>query len=653
MAKPAHIEAQRLMDVYRNTLDARAFCETVAGDLRADYVTLAWYTGNRTWYIPYTYHGKALSDCSTSSDPDEKQENLGPWVIEQRPCRDSLPVFPPTTARFEKLGEHYLIYNGTDLDPYYEFVCESFINTLAQNHKVKSQTIRSEILLNHVCHGIRTPLNGILNMTNMLQNTEDTQGVQSERLRAEHLRCLNRSAMSLAHNIFDIMDVTKLDLGTLKMEKVVCNLPELFNQIIGIARTLDRESEVRFQHHIAPGIPDFAYTDPKRVTQVLVNILDNAFRYTNTGNVSLMIYASPVSLDEDESDAEAGPDRKDDEALGHYQISFVIQDTGRGMTPEQRQILFKPPEVLENSKQYGISLRISYLLAQHLGGDLYLKSSGAHGSSFQFDLIASEEAPPVHESITLKTLKGRRALLIEDSNDRIPLAQAVRQCQMDYVIASSYAEILSLHIEEKFDVVICKTALRRESGVNICMELGERWPQTYFIAVATEPSALPKGVFDEVVVPPVKPAQIKYKLMELFQQKPQQKRDSLPYVLAVDDERVNRIILERQLTQEGFQKVDTAASGEEALKCLQAQPGYYTVIIIDLKMDGMDGAVLADKIHEWYEARGEPTPHLIGVTSRMVLESEKKDYFKDFVCKPVDIRELTDVIHSRGHGSAP
>jgi len=533
-----------------------------------------------------------------------------------------------------------LVNSEKELDPHYKFVVESFMKELESADNKKRTTYKQQMLISNICHSIRTPLNGILHTTNMLMTTDrmlrrstlkNTHAVPdtTSRLNKDQLSHLNQSAVTLANNIFDIIDMTQLTVGSLNMVKSVFNVRELINQVLSVAKTLTKSKKVSLEYYIEPLVPDYAFSDMKRIKQVLINLLTNSFHNTKKGEVSLYVGASLVYLDEEDNESASSGD------ANQYNITFTVSDTGIGIEQKVADDLFKPPEILLDKKHYGIGLRVSYLLATKLGGDLMLKSTSAHGSSFVFSIITYEEEQPSFDSNTLKTLKNKRVLLLDDSSDKTKICKVLEDYGMEYTVASSYEEILVLHLEKTFDLVICQTDLQSEDGIVISEQLNEQY-DALFLAIADSSIPLPTGVFHERISMPSEPFTIKNKLTAIFNTK-YDDVDAVTKLLVVEDEPINRIIIEKLLRSVGYTCIDLASNGKEALDMILANK--YDVLLVDIRMPIMNGFELAKEV-----SKMDKSPIVIGVTAQMILESDPQELFDAFVYKPINIEELDQKI---------
>jgi two-component system sensor histidine kinase/response regulator len=629
----------KLVDVYHNSQDPSSLTLTVAHDFSSNFVMVSWYIIDDTWYIPLIYDKHITGVDSNNSNG---------WYLNEKPNIHNIPVRHTNLTNLQTLEfNNTIIQINTKkkIPKKYLFIIEVFMKALAADDIAKRDKYRQQILISNICHSIRTPLNGILHMTNMLmatdritrrstlktgQNPPLPPSSSMTKLNNEHLSHLNQSTVSLANNIFDIIDITQLSINKLKINKDVFNVRELIHQVIAVAKSLTKNKNVDLEYHVEPIVPDYAFSDMKRLKQILINLLSNAFHNTKKGEVTLYVNANLVYLNEEDDVSIV-----DDSSINQYNLSFVVRDTGAGINSKMAEMLFKPPEVMLNSKQYGIGLRVSYLLAKRLGGDLNLSHTSDKGSSFVFNLIMYEEEQPRFDSNTLKSLKGKRILLLDDSSDKVNLCKLFDDYGMIYTVSSSYEEILVLHLEKKFDLVVCQTNLKDKDGLVIAEQLVDNY-DTLLMAIADDNVPLPHGLFHARLALPSESFTVKSKLMSIFNTK-YDAVDSVTKLLVVEDEPVNRIIIEKLLRSVGYTCIDLASNGKDALDMVNDNK--YDVLLVDIRMPIMSGFELAQEV-----SKLAVQPKMVGVTAQMIMKDDPNHLFDDFVHKPIDIEELNKKI---------
>lgn len=606
--------SEKLINIYRNSPSVENLCKYLKHDLLCDFILVYWYVNNGFWFIPIIYDG-LIEDALN----DNKGLN---WYVNEEPTSTNIPI------RHSKLTDVMIIksksagillskINPSQIDPTYKFTIETFIETMALNDLLRRQKIKQEIMLSNISHSIRTPLNGILHMTNSIINSSVPQ--------KDHLEFLKQSSVALATNIFDIVDMTKLELGKLNINREVFNLYDMIASVITLANQLNKSNTVVLDSYIEKSVPEYICGDQKRIKQILINLLENSLQYTTNGEIYLYVSSTVVSLQNEDSERENSLIANTDELYSsesQYLINFVVKDTGSGMDELTQKNLFKPLELIDNSKPHGLSLRISFMLANVLNGKLsLLYSKPSVGSCFEFSLVANEEEQPAVITNTLKSLKNKNIILFDDTNDHTSMSKFLIKYKTNLTVVSSIEELSVLHSDKKVDMVIIKS-------INEVIEnIKQIFPDCLYLIVE------PLLEFNLI--------EFKIKLIDLFGRKKPPKAFK---ILVAEDEQINRIVIEKLLKQLGYQKIDLANNGDEALKMIKDNIGYYDVILIDIRMPLMNGFELANNIKKLYDSNDLQLPRMIGITAQVILKNERKPWFNDFVYKPIDIKDLENMI---------
>ncbi len=229
---------------------------------------------------------------------------------------------------------------------------------------------KSEFLAN-MSHEIRTPLNGVIGFTDLLKDTPLSS------MQQQYVNNANVSGHTLLGIINDILDFSKIEAGMLHLEMIKTDMIELLENSIDIVKYQAEQKNLELLLHINQSMPRFALTDPVRLKQVLANLLGNAVKFTQKGEVELKV---------------------DYEALGHGKgkLSFFVRDTGIGITEEQKSNLFKAFSQADSSTTRkfggtGLGLIISDLIANKLGGKILVDSKQGEGSTFHFEIVTEVE----------------------------------------------------------------------------------------------------------------------------------------------------------------------------------------------------------------------------------------------------------------------
>jgi len=289
----------------------------------------------------------------------------------------------------------------------------------------KASKAKSEFLAN-MSHEIRTPLNGVIGFSELLSNTDLTP------LQEQYLKNTNTSAHSLMGIINDILDFSKIEAGKLELEKIRTDIIELIEDTSDIMRyqvsTKDIELLVNFNHDM----PRYAIVDPIRLRQILVNLLNNAVKFTDKGEIELKVTFTKV---------------KDN--IGVF--GFSVRDTGIGISNEQKKKLFKAFSQADSSTTRkfggtGLGLTISNKLAKKMGGEIKLKSVPGKGTTFFFDITTEFDSGEKSAYSDLKHIK--RILIVDDNdNNRMILEHTLKHWNIESISCDCGLSALNMIIK--------------------------------------------------------------------------------------------------------------------------------------------------------------------------------------------------------------
>jgi two-component system sensor histidine kinase/response regulator len=259
--------------------------------------------------------------------------------------------------------------------------------------------------LTKVSHEIRTPMNGLLNMTELALGTE----LNSEQ--RGYLTVVKSSADSLLAVIDDILDFSEMEAGKLRIDPADFEVRPMMDRVCAPYIVRARLKGLRFGCEISPAVPAMVCGDAQRIRQILVNVLDNAFKFTEGGAISVAL--GQVSM--------AQVSTQESESLLHFEVC----DTGIGIAPEKQEVIFRAFSQADNSttRRYGgtgLGLTIAARLAQNMGGRIWVKSCAGSGSTFGFTVMVSACESPVNSAATGRApgedhKHGLRILIAEDN----------------------------------------------------------------------------------------------------------------------------------------------------------------------------------------------------------------------------------------------
>jgi CheY-like chemotaxis protein len=288
-----------------------------------------------------------------------------------------------------------------------------------------------------VSHEIRAPLNAISGYAQLIERDPAVNT-------ADAVRVIRRSATHMADLVNGLLDISRIENGTLRLERSRVNLVDLLNQIVDMFRLQATSKGLAFHHAWPDNLPTYIYIDEKRLRQVLINLLSNAIKYTDAGEAALTV-----------------------KWRGHT-AEFSVSDTGVGIAPQDLERIFEPFERLapqSGPPGVGLGLTITKVLTVVLGGEITVRSEPGVGSSFMVKLGLSETPPPAERRAANLQIDGyagrrRRVLVTDDDPTHLDLIrQFLQPLDFNLDFARDGEQALDLAGREPPDLVIMDIAM--------------------------------------------------------------------------------------------------------------------------------------------------------------------------------------------------
>jgi PAS domain S-box-containing protein len=517
----------------------------------------------------------------------------------------------------------------------------------------KASTAKSEFMAN-MSHELRTPMNGIIGFTDLVLTTD------LQKSQRDYLSNVKRSAYGLLEIINDILDFSKIEAGKLFIDNTPIRLDELIEETVDILTVKAFEKNLEMICHIDPALPSQFNGDPVRIRQVLVNLLGNAIKFTQQGEILVSVMRAGEIYQKNNTD--------------YLDIEISVKDTGIGITREKLGKIFESFTQADNSTTRkfggtGLGLTISKSLAELMNGNLTVKSDPGHGSTFTLHIplqvvnqrpqLSSEYKPPL-----------RKVLVVDDNaTNRWLMEEIFRHFEIECEVASGAKEAFTKlerikNNNESVDLIITDHHMPEMDGLTLSKEIRNRFPVNKGPHILML-SSLEKNIYQhqadqigiyKMLTKPVKMYELYSVLCSMFiatkaEEKPAapkpeiKKMDGASVVMVVEDDPINMMLINEVLTKMGFEVIK-ADNGRRALEILpQHDP---LLIFMDVNMPEMDGYATTRLVRKMPEPWCN-IPIIALTADAMIGDKEKciEAGMNDYVSKPFRIEEIEAVLRDR------